>query len=1267
MKKLLLLVMVAFAAGVATAEASVTINEVRMLDPWDGAKGAITIDYTLAGLEAGTPYKVAFGITADGRTVSVTNGAAMLSDGRQPVQTNDTAVLFGGTVADKDATVKVRLIAMRRIPGVQLWENGAFFAESNLGATNPEDYGSLYDFHVAQAAVSGAWHTPTSAELGGLVSECDRTWDGARSGWIFKGKGDYSSNSIFLPAAGKSTTRDGAGSIGYYWSTSIADERNGYHLYLNHNTGETDCRTADIYGVFNGMSVRQARSASSPSWEESAEVTDKMTFMLGMATVALPTGTTGYRYVVSNTTARAEIKATEGGRYALPLGARVAVYAVPEAGYVIVGTNPYVIEQVTLDMTIDESMLPKVSPAVKINEVKSIDTWDGEKGPVAVDYSLAGLNTNLEYKVAFDITAGGRTVSVTNAAARRFDGRQTVVTNDTAALFGEVVVTDDAVMKLSLIAQKPKTFETPECEEVVESTSEKPFLLGMAEIVLPTGMIVYDYAVSNLTDAAEIAPRAEGRYALPLGARVAVYAVAEEGYAIVGTNPYVIEKVTSDTAVDVDQLPRVSPTVILRNVETFGPWDGKKGVVAVDYSLAGLEADRWYKVAFEITADGLTVGVTNLEAKLPEGKQELKLIETVPLFGKETVDKDAVVKLSLIAVNPIPEGQLWIDGPVGAESNLGESEVADHPEYGALYDFDNAVNVVSELGDGWRLPTGDELAKLIDESGASVCTRKWDDDRKGWTFTGAGAYSSNSIFLPAAGFGVGGSRSQAGAGGIYRSSSSESPDSAQILLFDRSDAALGDYDRSIGGSVRVVKEVGSGSEIVKSSDEAVFRLGPKEVYYRDYDPETGTFTNASRQCTLVTSGTRILFSGWYAVEGAVDFSGNACLGIFGDAHLILCDGASLTITNRLHRQAAVTVTGIDGLTIYGQLEGSGRLTVSGGANNAGIGGYSGTSGTRYDREDPQDCGKVTINGGTVTATGGMYGAGIGGSCDADGGKVTINGGTVTATGGYGAAGIGCARKRTKCAVTVTGGRVTARKGGDGSLADDIGYGECTGTVKKEGAIIKLSGGVFWRKPKDEWTIQSCRVVPNMDDATAESYPWRVVVSNTVVSPEYPLGPFDTAAEATNAMASAEFAPDSNVAVELGIGSAALADYCSKFGLDVVLAADGKWSVAALLKPEPWTNVVLSAQAATRQIPVADIAKLGLGVETNVTVGGCVPGFYYSFYSGNMVTNVRAIVSEDGRNVLCGTDEEVTFSGVTKPSDEAGFFRVGADATRGIAK
>ena len=43
------------------------------------------------------------------------------------------------------------------------------------------------------------------------------------------------------------------------------------------------------------------------------------------------------------------------------------------------------------------------------------------------------------------------------------------------------------------------------------------------------------------------------------------------------------------------------------------------------------------------------------------------------------------------------------------------------------------------------------------------------------------------------------------------------------------------------------------------------------VEYRDYDANTGTFTNAVRECTLVTSETRTLENGWYAVEGAVPY------------------------------------------------------------------------------------------------------------------------------------------------------------------------------------------------------------------------------------------------------------------------------------------------------------------------------------------------------------------------------------------------------------
>ncbi len=49
---------------------------------------------------------------------------------------------------------------------------------------------------------------------------------------------------------------------------------------------------------------------------------------------------------------------------------------------------------------------------------------------------------------------------------------------------------------------------------------------------------------------------------------------------------------------------------------------------------------------------------------------------------------------------------------------------------------------------------------------------------------------------------------------------------------------------------------------------------------------------------------------------------------------------------------------------------------------------------------------VEISGGTVTATGGDYAAGIGGGNNGGGCAVEISGGTVTATGSYYGAGIG---------------------------------------------------------------------------------------------------------------------------------------------------------------------------------------------------------------------------------------------------------------------
>ena len=162
---------------------------------------------------------------------------------------------------------------------------------------------------------------------------------------------------------------------------------------------------------------------------------------------------------------------------------------------------------------------------------------------------------------------------------------------------------------------------------------------------------------------------------------------------------------------------------------------------------------------------------------------------------------------------------------------------------------------------------------------------------------------------------------------------------------------------------------------------------------------------------------------------------------------------------------------------------------------------------------------------------------------------------------------------------------------------------------------------------------------------------------TPLVPGSALGPFDTAEAASNAMAKVELMPSAEVAAALG-SDEARREYCDMFELDVVPTAEGKFGVEAFLKPPEWTNVVMSAHSATRQIPVAKIAALELGTPTEVTVEGCVPGFYYTIYGGASITNIGMFMSEKCRNVLCEPNKPVTFSEVIKPSDASSFFTIG---------
>ena len=178
---------------------------------------------------------------------------------------------------------------------VQLWENGPYWANMNIGAEKPEDYGYYFwwgdtvgykrennkwvasdgsnlnfsfssgntptygkdnstlqsegwitadgvlapEHDAAHKHWGGDWRMPTKQEFDNLISKCDWTWGSMNgvNGYVIRGKGDYSSASIFLPCAGYGlgTSLGDAGSLGYCWS-SVPDSANGLAWGLGFNS-----------------------------------------------------------------------------------------------------------------------------------------------------------------------------------------------------------------------------------------------------------------------------------------------------------------------------------------------------------------------------------------------------------------------------------------------------------------------------------------------------------------------------------------------------------------------------------------------------------------------------------------------------------------------------------------------------------------------------------------------------------------------------------------------------------------------------------------------------------------------------------------------------------------------------------------------------------------------------------------------------------------------------------------------------------------------
>ena len=274
--------------------------------------GKATVEYTIGGtLPANAVAE--FTISTDDTSATFTQEGVVTGANTNVI---DFASSFGGVLLLTNASFVVTIA--EGLGGVQLWENGPYWAECNVGASKPEEYGyqfwwgdtvgytntgsgwisvkdgtsisfsssdgtaastfgkdnaalqsagyidstgNLVAAHDAATAHLGApWRMPTSGEIKSLVNNCTTTWITTNGvpGRLVTGKGVYADRSIFLPAAGTglNSSHSYPGIYGdYSCSTPNSNSEDaGYLTFYSANFRQSD------YGYrYYGRSVRPVR------------------------------------------------------------------------------------------------------------------------------------------------------------------------------------------------------------------------------------------------------------------------------------------------------------------------------------------------------------------------------------------------------------------------------------------------------------------------------------------------------------------------------------------------------------------------------------------------------------------------------------------------------------------------------------------------------------------------------------------------------------------------------------------------------------------------------------------------------------------------------------------------------------------------------------------------------------------------------------------------------------------------------------------------
>ena len=238
------------------------------------------------------------------------------------------------------------------------------------------------------------------------------------------------------------------------------------------------------------------------------------------------------------------------------------------------------------------------------------------------------------------------------------------------------------------------------------------------------------------------------------------------------------------------------------------------------------------------------------------------------------------------------------------------------------------------------------------------------------------------------------------------------PENAKVL-----DIAAGDIKVTVSNGVQYVVQGGGSPE----ECSALVVSGESTQHNLTIKGDSGTAANVYLNNLKITSN-----------EAAVSVSGDVVLIVEGESELH--SGDKHAGVEKANDNGTLTITG------------SGKLSAYGGEGGAGIGGASGKPGNN-----------ITINGGTITASGKAgdgWGAGIGGGKGQGGSNITIRGGNVKAIPGAEAAGIGGGFKGNGTDISIEGGTVYAESGGGNGGTAAIGGGRAGGN----GENIQITGG-----------------------------------------------------------------------------------------------------------------------------------------------------------------------------------------------------------------